>query len=223
MSRTTLIAILIVFSPYLMAQKLDLIVTTNQDSIACRIDSISNDTYYFTAKLKGRKVSTHVAAASVADHQYDFIDKLYVDRVEGTTYFHTRTFNDTVSGRFAAYGTLSILPISGSTSFNFEYMIFNDPASAFKTVFLKGTTGARFSWEAAGPYFTGTFQAITGSGSHHFELGGGLAVLFGGIEPEYLRPAGSIGYRFNRPWSKFIFRGGVGYPEIVYISIGHFF
>ena len=33
-------------------------------------------------------------------------------------------------------------------------------------------------------------------------------------------PAGAIGYRFQKPGGKFVFRTGIGFPESLYLSLG---
>ena len=73
MQKIILTAILTAVTLFADAQNLDLIVTSKNDSIACVIDSIGNDQFYFTVIRNGRKMHTHIPTPSVSDYKYDFI------------------------------------------------------------------------------------------------------------------------------------------------------
>ena len=54
---------------------------------------------------------------------------------------------------------------------------------------------------------------------HHFEINGGIAGLY--QEGDFLIiPVGNLGYRHQYPDKKFIFRTGIGVPELIYLSFG---
>lgn len=108
-----------------------------------------------------------------------------------------------------------------------------------------------FSYTDGGPYYIITLGTMTGSKSSHFECHFGMTLMYNkhayedsygdykeyvrygnnsGIhnEPQksdfyFLRPAGSIGYRFQKPGSHFSFRAGVGYPESIFVNLGFVF
>ena len=57
------------------SQDLDLIVTTKGDSIACRIDSISETHIYFEMKSQNKWAQTHVGLTDVSEYKRSAIDK----------------------------------------------------------------------------------------------------------------------------------------------------
>jgi len=59
-------------------QKYDLIVSDKGDSIACRIDSISDAAVYLEMKSSGRWVHTYYRKNEVIEYKYDAIDKRMV-------------------------------------------------------------------------------------------------------------------------------------------------
>ncbi len=52
-------------------QTYDLIITSGGDSVACFIDSVSNNTVYFEMKAKGHWIKTHSSVSDVIGYHYD--------------------------------------------------------------------------------------------------------------------------------------------------------
>ena len=79
MKSTLIFAIFFLFTTTVFAQNLDLIVTQNGDSIACKIDSISGQQLFFKIKTqRSNWVSTFYAIERISDYKYNFIPpKLY--------------------------------------------------------------------------------------------------------------------------------------------------
>ena len=67
------------------SQNLDLIVTIKGDSIACRIDSISNTHVYFEMKQSKTWVHTHVSKEQIKEYKKDMIDKNKFNFKPGTS------------------------------------------------------------------------------------------------------------------------------------------
>ncbi len=70
--------------------------------------------------------------------------------------------------------------------------------------------------------------ALTRKGISHLEVGAGLQLVNGkaeyGREGLFLSAEINIGYRLQRlNNSSFVFRIGVGYPQLLYISTGYAF
>lgn len=80
-------------------------------------------------------------------------------------------------------------------------------------------------WESSGWFTMATYTSLTGKGSNHLEVGlGAMYAEYTEEEAEaILLPAGNLGYRFQKPDGRFIFRTGVGFPEAIYISFGFSF
>ena len=70
----------------LSAQNYDLIVTTEGDSIACKIDSITDSKIYFEMIVKNNWFHTHTTLDKIAEYKYDAIDKLLVIFKSGSSY-----------------------------------------------------------------------------------------------------------------------------------------
>ena len=64
----------------------DLIVTTEGDSIACRIDSITDTKIYFEMKVNDHWIHTNNTLKKVSDYKYDAINKSLVIFKSGTSY-----------------------------------------------------------------------------------------------------------------------------------------
>jgi len=58
-----------------LSQDHDLIVTTKGDSIACRIDSITETHIYFEMKSQNHWSQTHIDLTDVSEHKRNAIDK----------------------------------------------------------------------------------------------------------------------------------------------------
>jgi hypothetical protein len=67
------------------AQDYDLIVTTNGDSIACRIDSITESHIYFEMKSQNKWVHTNIEKEKVSEYKQNAIDKKLYNFKSGTS------------------------------------------------------------------------------------------------------------------------------------------
>jgi len=82
-----LVIILIVFSALkLSAQNYDLIVKANGDSIACRIDSITDTKVYFEMKIYKRWIHTEVNINEITKYKYDVVEERLVIFETGSSY-----------------------------------------------------------------------------------------------------------------------------------------
>ena len=79
--------ILLILSTFnLSAQNYDLIVKTNKDSIACRIDSITDTRVYFEMKYNDSWIHTDIDKSAILEYKYDIIDRYLVDFKKGSSY-----------------------------------------------------------------------------------------------------------------------------------------
>jgi hypothetical protein len=75
MKKFLLIIAILIYHSYAYTQAYDLIVTTNGDSIACRIDSITDTRIYFEMKSNKYWKHTHIKKASVNEFQRNVINE----------------------------------------------------------------------------------------------------------------------------------------------------
>jgi len=119
------------------------------------------------------------------------------------------------------YGTVGFFPIWGAININYERMIAHSTEKFLKSWWYRAGGGVWGSWGAEGPHFVSTIAALTGSKNSHFEAGLGFTILNDNYYHENsLYPAGNIGYRFQKPDGRFVFRTGAGFPETTYLSLG---
>lgn len=119
------------------------------------------------------------------------------------------------------YGTLGFFPIWGALNINYERMLGHSTEKFITSWWWRLGGGVWGAWETGGPHFLSTLSAMTGSGKSHFEAGLGFTVLNDNYYHENsFYPAGNIGYRFQKPDGRFVFRAGVGFPETTHLSFG---
>ncbi|MBN1157753.1 MAG: hypothetical protein JXA61_00080 [Bacteroidales bacterium] len=82
-----LVFLCILFNAY--SQDYDLVVTTKGDSIACRIDSVTDASIYFEMKHNNHWVHTNISRDEVIEYKYDAIFKVMVAFKPGTSYIES--------------------------------------------------------------------------------------------------------------------------------------
>ena len=136
---------------------------------------------------------------------------------------------------YANVGTLAFI---AAASVNYERQLFSKDNKDY--YYMRVCAGKFATWGGDGPFGTLSLQGVFGSKKSHFEFGIGVGALYNDYEYEEgvssanyqnipeptkwdyttLTPAGSVGYRYQRPNGGFVFRTGVGYPDGVYLSFG---
>jgi hypothetical protein len=141
--------------------------------------------------------------------------------------FSQELVKDTVRHKInesALYGGLGITPLYGSITVNYEIMLVERPNLVFKKRGLRIGTGIYQYSDDGSLNIIINYTCLTGAENNHFELGLGVAYMhFLTTSGRYVAPAPNIGYRFQKPDGKFIFRTGVGFPELLYLSFGYAF
>lgn len=132
-------------------------------------------------------------------------------------------------------------PVWGVMSFNYERKIKEKRTGLFKAYYLKGSGGKWSTFGGVGHLAELGFSGLTGVGRNHFEIHLGATSIiqteryhrekdypdnFPDQQPVLLKnyikfwPAGSLGYRYQKPGNPFLFRTGIGFPDAVYMSLG---
>ena len=142
------------------------------------------------------------------------------------------------------YGTYGLVTINGA----YERLIATPKEKRFFTSYWTKIGYGYWSepFGGRGNNFSLSATALTGSKNNHFEMNLGASSFFdrlnydigvsnsmiivggSGITPpksdyRFIRPTGAIGYRFQKPGGHFVFRTGIGFPDVVYLSLGFCF
>jgi hypothetical protein len=126
----------------------------------------------------------------------------------------------------AIYGSLGYALIAGSGTIYYERMLKQNRLENNISFFTKIGIGQAVFWDADGKYILGQLGVLTGNKNSHFETSLGMVYFYGGSEKNWHQNnpltllSGSVGYRYQKPSSRFIFRAGAAWPEMVYLSIG---
>ncbi|MEN8119248.1 MAG: hypothetical protein ABFS35_02835 [Bacteroidota bacterium] len=125
------------------------------------------------------------------------------------------------------YGSICIFGPGASANGNYERMIAERNNKFFKTYWFRISGGVYSAWEwGNGIHFITGVTMLSGSGKNHFEFNIGLTSIFdlaSSVDNQYIFPAGILGYRYQKKDGHFVFRSGLGFPEIVYFSFGFCF
>jgi hypothetical protein len=139
---------------------------------------------------------------------------------------------DSKSGKMnnnAIYGNLgaaSIVGVWASATIYYERILNHDRVIK---PFLKGGVGGYALWGEGGFFLLTSYGILTGRKSSHFEISAGVNwFLNGDLQGDYKYNAltllsATIGYRYQKPGKRFIFRTGVSTPEGVYFGVGRSF
>ncbi len=142
------------------------------------------------------------------------------------------------------YTNVSPLLLYVGTNINYERILKQGLWNSSVSVVSKIGVGTFSSWVTSGIYSLAQVGLLTGKRKHHLELSAGINVFHPGIEsyggkiyfsddrvgdPAPGHPfSGNIGWRFQPPKTSnrkfnFLFRAGIGLPDLAYIGIGFAF
>ncbi len=223
--RNTLLAILISIPIFSFGQDLDLIVTTKNDSIACKIDSLDSNKIYFTAKRKGQSLKTHLLRDDAFFYSYNSINRKNIKAIPGTIYFRTLSAQSLSSAKSVIGGTIGFFVIYSYSAISYDYEISKLSFRTWQKLYLS-VAGGSFSTllEDEGTHFSVRAIVLTGEKKNHMEAGGGLVVMIKKDERSTtIIPAVHIGYRFQKPSGGIVFRAGFGIPDAIYLGLGYNF
>jgi len=134
---------------------------------------------------------------------------------------------DTVSLKInesSLFGGFGITPLYGSITGNYEIMLVERQNLVFKKRGLRVGLGIYQYYDDYSLNIIINYTCLTGAENNHFELGVGATYMhFLTTSGKYVAPAPNIGYRYQKPDGKFVFRTGVGFPELLYMSFGYAF
>lgn len=120
------------------------------------------------------------------------------------------------------YGTLGYAGLYGVANANYERVLSQRKAGFFNYYLMRFGFGHWVAWGGGGNHGVAGITGLTGIGKSHLEIHLGLATIYDETSSRLL-PAGSVGYRFQKPGGHFIFRTGAAFPESFYLSFGFCF
>lgn len=107
---------------------------------------------------------------------------------------------------------------------NYERMILNYSEKRNYSLWFRGGAGFWEWWEETGVNGMASLCMVTGRKKSHFE--GSLGVVYSSwfaSGSKTFLPAGTLGYRYQKPEGHLMFRTGVGWPEAAYVGVGYCF
>jgi len=207
-----LLSILILFSLFTNSygQLYDLIVTMESDSLACRIDSITDTHIYFEMKNNYNWIHTNLNKERITEYKKNVIDKKSVVFETGSSYFSTyspskiRNFIHIDGGTGIFWATLSL---------NYEGILWDKS----ETVELRYRTGlllVSFEGTEGALGVPLNLTLLVGRQKHYFELTAGYSQMFvfkGSADMNmYAFGIVDIGYRYEPKNGGFLFRVKAG-------------
>ena len=178
------------------SQDLDLIVTTKGDSIACRIDSITETNIYFEMKSQNKWAQTHIGLTDVSDYKRKAINKSEYLYKPGTTIIDSSIPAIAASMRHVRKNSVYV----GMISINYARIV---PLNQTTGLTLGGGLINIDGWGVVVES-----SVLFGGVRHFFETGIMGAYFFtSSEEPDKLRSEDDvsavtfrIGYRYQAPW-----------------------
>jgi hypothetical protein len=212
MKKHLLLVLLLTMLCQVYSQYYDLIVTTIGDSIACRIDSITDTHIYFEMLNKRYWVNTNVNKENVIEFQRNAINKKQAVFKEGTSIINKirETIPQPTSIRDIQKNSISI----DNTVFvlfglSYERMF---PLNNFSGIAIRGGIGPIFGEESDFYYLLGETKLLAGGPKQFFEMG--ISGCFVDFEAELIMIR--AGFRYQTP-KGFVFRAA---PLFIYIPNG---
>ncbi len=216
MIRFTFFLFLTINSYVLSGQNFDLIITTDSDSILCKIESITADDIFFTARKNSNKFSSSIPLSKVSEYSYNTASKKGMRQIPGTIYYKSTPPVDMNKNTFFA----TIAP--GGYSFilgSYERMIISNPESFITSSWLGIGGGVVAEWFGDdGLAFKAFYTGLTGPNNNHLEFN--LGITYMSDVSSTVTPLATVGYRYQKANGHFLFRIGGGWPENVFLSLG---
>ena len=122
------------------------------------------------------------------------------------------------------YGGIGVTPLYGNITANYEIMFNEQTDKTFRKRGLRTGGGIYQYYSDNSLNLIVCYSSVTGKTNNHFELGVGATYMHFLTRPlRYVVPAANIGYRYQKPSGNFMFRTGVGFPDLLYVGFGYSF
>lgn len=204
------------------SQNYDLLVTAQNDSIACHLDSISANKIFFKMRYNKKWIHTYYDKNQILDYQPLKINKKNTSFKRGTSYLiNPDSLLINQLRRNIVFGTAGYLLYNYTLNMNYERILNINETNRRIWSFRIGCGIINGN----GKIVLGTFNNLVGRGKNKFEMDVGATYIdephsYG---PHFISFVLNAGYRRQSPDKKFIFRVGAGTPEGLYLSYGYSF
>lgn len=118
------------------------------------------------------------------------------------------------------YANVGSVGLSGSLTGYYERMLGQRRKFAS---FIKVGAGVHAYWGGESRYILAQCGILTGLKKHHLELGAGPGYLINLDKDETLSITATVGWRYQKPGKKFMFRMGFSFPEGIHMGVGFSF
>ena len=196
MKRFALILFFISLFVNTYSQDFDLIVKVNGDSIACRIDSITDSHIYFEMKFNSQWIHTYYNKSNIKSYNYNVIKRKSVNFESGTSKIipYKKILSDADIGNNTIYFEADMF------LFYLNYERRFPLTNKYDAAFSIGVGSALFDEDF---FYSSKLLLLMGGPNHYFETG---AIAFFNIEGTLVGIL--LGYRYQSP-KGFQFRGPV--------------
>jgi hypothetical protein len=116
------------------------------------------------------------------------------------------------------HGGLGFGGVIFTATTNYERILTQHLDKVVTATFAKIGIGAYLSWGGDGQYIFAQYGFMTGKKANHFEASAGPNFILG--DDDLLPVAFNFGYRHQKPGKSFMYRTGIGFPEIIYFGMG---
>lgn len=124
----------------------------------------------------------------------------------------------------AVYFTFGCSPFL-TANISYEHKVWEPGHDLFNQIWIKGNVGAwAFVLGGEGYNTAVTAQVLSAGKLVHWDMGLGISYFtLMDLSPVNILPAGNLGLRLQKKKNSPIFRFGIGFPEILYASLGYAF
>lgn len=215
---------LFLFTPfnYLHSQEYDLILTVTKDSIACHIDSITDNKIFFKMICNHKWLQTNYDKRLILDYQFKALRKKNIAFKRGTSFLinpNLKPINNIKRNTVFLTGGYFLYHYTATVNYERTFFMNDENLNSWTYKFGYGII------DSNGKIILGTLNSYLGKGLNKYEFNIGVAYI---KEPHsfsenYLTFVLNIGYRWQFFGGKLHLRTGIGTPEGLYLSSGYFF
>jgi hypothetical protein len=109
----------------------------------------------------------------------------------------------------------------GTLMGNYERALYQPYDKFLTSIGVRIGVGRWVVWGDIGNHYIATLQVLSGKAKSHLEIGAGAVAGAVNVHAiRKIRPAGNLGYRFQKPGGVVLLRAGIGFPEALYLSLG---
>jgi len=133
----------------------------------------------------------------------------------GTTFIESLTEHN----KNAVHTTIGFFLMYAAINQNYERLIWKSQDQLIHSIWIRVGIGTGTFFMDEGRNYLSTLSTLAGNKNSYLEISLG-ASLFGDYNYYHIYPAATIGYCYQKPNGRYVFRTGNGWPELFYLSFG---